>query len=111
MNGKEQLIENAKRALEALREQIGEYAWQQSEVEVNKHFNGKTYVGYSIRDWGSWINPYGSDGEQDYDWKVLDKGSKTRLKEIVEKYNKRYGVNICYMCEEKNWISFEIEIE
>lgn len=107
----EQKIENAKQALEALRQRIGECAWQDNPVSVSKLYNGKNCVSYEIRDWGTWVNPYDSDGEQDYDWKILDEGSKARLKEIVQTYNTLYNVDIHFTCEEKNWITFTITID
>ena len=64
----------------------------------------------SVRYWGSWENPDDAEDEEDYDWQVLSDEYQEKLNALLIKIQKKYGVQIHMPGDEKNWLSFEIQI-
>lgn len=64
----------------------------------------------SVRYWGDWENPEDAEDEEDYDWQILSDEFQEKLNAILVKIQKKYGVQIHIPGDEKNWLSFEIQI-
>lgn len=61
---------------------------------------------FSVRDWGTWINPPEADDEEDYDWQELSDESYARLRKIVDDFYKKYSFQFNFEIGEKNYIYF-----
>lgn len=64
---------------------------------------------FSMRDWGTWVNPEDAEDEEDYDWQVLSDASRKKLDGYMAKIAAKFPrMKADYSTDEKNWLTIYV---
>ena len=66
------------------------------------------FINVSVRSLGKWKNPSDARDEEDYDWQVLHKSSRSQIDKVVKRISRQSGRKLSWSQEEKNWIGVDI---